>query len=86
MRADGVDRFLDLVGDFGLDLLGRRAGQPGRDDDRREVDLGKPIEAEARECERADDGQRQDEDACKDWTFDGDRCEPLHGRSLFMKV
>ncbi len=25
--ADGVDRFLDLVGDLGFDLLGRRAGQ-----------------------------------------------------------
>ena len=45
--ADGVDRFLDLVGDLGLDFLRRGARQPCRDDDRREVDLGKAVEAKA---------------------------------------
>ena len=44
--ADGVDRFFDLVGDLGLDLLGRRARQARRDDDRREVDLGEAVDAE----------------------------------------
>ena len=39
--ADGVDRFLDLVGDLGLDFLRRRAGQARGDDDGREVDLRK---------------------------------------------
>ena len=37
--ADRVDRFLDLVGDLGLDLLRRRARQPRRHDDGGEVDL-----------------------------------------------
>ena len=37
--ADRIDRFLDLVGDLGLDLFGRGARQPGRHDDGREVDL-----------------------------------------------
>ena len=37
--ADGVDGFLDLVGDLGFDFLGRRAGQPRRHHDGGEVDL-----------------------------------------------
>ena len=45
--ADRVDRFLDLVGDLGLDFLRRGAGQPRRDDDGREVDLREAIETEA---------------------------------------
>ena len=72
--ADGVDRFLDLVGDLGLDFLRRRARQPGGDDDGREVDLGEAVEAEARERERADDRQREDDDAREDGTLDGNCC------------
>ena len=42
-----LTRFLDLVGDLGLDLLRRGAGQPRRDDDGGEVDLREAVEAEA---------------------------------------
>ena len=59
--ADGVDGLLDLVGDLGFDLLRRRAGQARRHRDRRDVDVGKAIDAEAAEREQADDGQREDE-------------------------
>jgi hypothetical protein len=38
--ADGVDRFLDLVGDFRFNLLRRGAGLDGRDRDRRKSILG----------------------------------------------
>jgi hypothetical protein len=72
--ADGVDRFLDLVRDLGLHFLGRRAGQARRHDDGGEVDLGEAIQSEARERERADDGQREDEDAREDGALDGDCC------------
>ena len=47
-------------------------------DDGREVDLREAIDAEARERERADDGERQDEDGREDRTFDAERGEPLH--------
>ena len=72
--ADRVDRFLDLVRDLGLDFLRRRAGQARRDDDGGEVDLRKAIEAEPGERERADDRQREDQDAGEDGALDGDRC------------
>ena len=71
--ADRVDGFLDLVGDLGLDLLRRGAGQPGRDEDGGEVDLRKTVETQARERERADDRQGEDQDAREDGTFDGNR-------------
>jgi hypothetical protein len=68
--ADRVDRFFDLVGDLRLDFLRRRAGQARLHDDRREVDLREPIEAEPRERECADDRQRQDQDAGEDGALD----------------
>ena len=76
--ADGVDGFFDLVGDLGLDLLRRGAGLHRRDDDGREVDLRKPIDAEPREREHADDGQRQDQHRREDRTADAERSKPLH--------
>ena len=69
--ADRVDRLLDLVGDLGFDFLGRGAGQPGGDHDRREINLGKPIEAEPGERERADDREREDQDARENGALDG---------------
>ena len=42
-----LTRLLDLVGDLGLDLLGRGAGRRVTTD-HREVDLGKAIDAELR--------------------------------------
>jgi hypothetical protein len=71
--ADGVDAFLDLVGDPGLDLLRRGAGLDGRHRNRGEVDLRKPIDAQPGERKGADDGQRQDEDAREDRTFNAQR-------------
>ena len=35
--------------------------------------FGKPVEAQARERERADDRQREDQDAREDGTLDGNR-------------
>ena len=70
--ADRVDGLFDLVGDLGLDFFRRGARQPGRDDDGREVDLRKAIDAQPRERERADDRQRQDQDAGEDRTLDAD--------------
>jgi hypothetical protein len=76
--ADGVDRLLDLVGDFRFNLLRRGAGLDRRHRDRREVDLGKAVDAKLRERKNADDGQRQNQDAGEDGTFDADCCKPLH--------
>ncbi len=72
IAADRVDGLLDLVGDLGLDLLRRGARQPGRHDDRGEVDLREAVEAELGEGERADDRQRKGDDRGKDRTADGD--------------
>ena len=52
----------------------------------REVDLRKAIDAQARERERADDGQRQDEDGREDRTFDAQRSQPLHDQLTFDSV
>ena len=49
-----LHRFLDLVGDFRLDLLGRRSRLDGGDHDGGEVHLRESIDAEAHERERAD--------------------------------
>ena len=57
---------------------GAAPGLDRRDDDGREVDLGEPVDAEARERERADDGQREDEHGREDRTADAERGEPLH--------
>ena len=76
--ADRVDGFLDLVGDFALDLLGRGARQSRGHGDGREVHLRQPIDAELAEGERADDDQREDEDRGKDRTADAEFSEPLH--------
>ena len=45
--ADRVHRLFDLVGDLGLDLLGRRAGLHRRDQNRRDVDLRIAVDARA---------------------------------------
>ena len=37
-----------------------------------------PVDAELRERERADDGERKNQNAGKDRTLNGYRCEPLH--------
>ena len=76
--ADGVDGFFDLVGDLGLDLLGRRAGQPRGHDDGRDVDVGKAVDAEAAEGEEPDDGQREHEHPGEDRAPDAEFGEPLH--------
>jgi hypothetical protein len=71
--ADRVDRFLDLVGDLGFDLLGRGARLDRGDENRRKVDLRKAIDAKARERERTDHRQREDEDGREDRPFDAQR-------------
>ena len=78
--ADGVDRFLDLVGDLGLDLLGRGPGQAGGHDDGRDVDVREAVDAEPEEGEQADDRQRQHQHPGEDRAPDTQRSEPLHGR------
>ena len=52
--ADRVDGFLDLVGDLALDLLRRGAGQAGRHENGRKVDVRELVDPELREAEDAD--------------------------------
>ncbi len=70
--ADGVDGFLDLVGDFRLDFLRRGARKAGGDDDGRKIDLRESIEPEPRECEGADDCQRECDDRREDRSTNGE--------------
>ena len=51
--ADGVDGFLDPLGDLGLDFLGAGAGQLDLDVDDRRVGLRHQVEAEVLVGERA---------------------------------
>src|SRR5712692_1648920 len=44
--ADGIDRAFDLVGDFGFNLLRRRAGIDYGHGNRRQIDLRKQIDAQ----------------------------------------
>ena len=83
--ADGVDGFLDLVGDLALDLLRRGAGQTRRDGHGREVHLRQAIDAELAEGERADDDQREDQDRGKDRTTDAELSEPLHESTYSLR-
>src|SRR5262249_20637346 len=76
--ADRVDGFLNLVADLGFDLLRRSAGLDSRHENRRDVDLRVPIDAEEGEREHANDGQRQDEHCRKDRPADRESGEPLH--------
>ena len=48
-------------------------------DHRREVDLREAVDAEPREREDADDGQREDQHRREDRTADGQGGKPLHG-------
>jgi hypothetical protein len=59
-------------------LFGRGARLHRRDQHGGEVHLGEPIDAKARERERPDDGQREDENGREDRTFDAQRSQPLH--------
>src|SRR5205807_1218501 len=77
--ADGVDGFLDLVGDLGFDLLWRRALLDRGDENRREVDLRILIDTKLHEAENADDRKREDEDGREDRTLDAEFSKPLHG-------
>ena len=77
--ADRVDGFLDLVGDLAFDLLRRRAGQARRDEDRRDIDVRKLIDAELGEGEAADNRQRQNQNRCEDRAANAESGEPLHG-------
>ena len=71
--ADRVDGFLDLVADFGFDLLRRGTGLHRRHDDPWEVDFRKLVDAEQREGEEPDDREREDEDGREDRPFDAQR-------------
>ena len=76
--ADRVDRFLDLVGDLALHLLGRRAGQTRGHGDGRKVHLRQSIDAELAEGKDADDDQREDQNRGKDRTTNTEFSKPLH--------
>ena len=82
--ADRVDRLLDLVGDFRFDLLRCRAGLHRRHEHRRKIDLRKAIDAEPRERERADHGEREDENGREDRSFDAEFGKPLHDQLTFI--
>ena len=75
---DGVDRFFDLVGDLGLDLGGRRAGQAGPHEHRRHVDRREAIDAEARQAHEPDDDEREVHHRGEHRAADADLSELLH--------
>ena len=82
---DRVDRLLDLVGDLGLDLLGRGAREARDDDDGREVDVREAVDAEARVADAADDDEHEDEDRREDGPADAETGESLHGLVSFRR-
>ena len=84
--ADGVDRFLNLVGDLALHLLRSGTGQTRRDRHGREVHLRQSVHTELTERECADDRQREDEDRGKDRTTNADLSEPLHESTYLCVV
>ncbi len=49
-------------------------------DDRRQIDLGEPVDAQTEEGEAADDRERQNQDGREDGTLDAECREPLHGK------
>ena len=59
--ADGVDGFLDLLGDLGLDFLGRSPGIGYHDLDRGDIDFRKQVDAEGVVGERSDHDQGHDQ-------------------------
>src|SRR5207249_7382049 len=73
-----------LVGDFRFDLLRRRAGLHRGHEHRRKIDLRKAIDAEPRERERADHGEREDENGREDRSFDAEFGKPLHDQLTFI--
>ena len=70
---DGVDDLFDLLADQDLDFFGRRARQLRARDDRRQVDGGKPVDAQAHVAGGAHHDEAQDEHRGKDRTLDTDR-------------
>ncbi len=76
--ADGVDRFLDLVGDLALDLLRRSTGETCRDRHRREVHLRQSIDSKLAKGKCADDDEREDQNRCEDRPTDTEFSKPLH--------
>ncbi len=62
------------------------AWKAGRHHDGRKIDLWKSVEAQPRERERADDGERQYENRREDGTTNADGSKPLHGRSLLFDL
>ena len=77
--ADGVDRLLDLVGDLGLDLLGRGAGQARDDGDEGKSTLGNWSTPSLHVADDADDDDDEDQHRREDGAPDADAGEPLHG-------
>ena len=77
--ADGVDRVLHLLGDFGFDLLGRSAGVGDDHDDGGDIDLGKQIDAEREVGKDADHHQRQNQHGGEDRAADAELGECVHG-------
>ena len=76
--ANCIDRFFDLIGDLGFDLLRRRTGVYDRDRDRRKVDLREKVNAEAQERKRSHDHERQDQHRGKNGTLNTNFSKPLH--------
>ena len=76
--ADGVDRLFDLVGDLGLDLFRRGAGEAGDHRHRGEVDLGEAIDSELEVAGRADDADEEDEHGGEHRPLHADLGKPLH--------
>jgi hypothetical protein len=78
---DGVDHFLDPLGELAFHLFRGGAGELGPDRDGGQVDRGEPVDAEAEVAGPADDHQRQDEHRREDRAADADFGELLQERA-----
>src|ERR1019366_5591621 len=77
--ADGVDRVLHFLGDFGFDLFWGSARVDDGHDDGGDIDLGKEIDAEREVGKDADHDQRQNQHGGENGSADAKLGECMHG-------
>jgi hypothetical protein len=75
---DGVDRFLNRLGNLRLDLSGRRARQPRTHAHDRQIDRGEAIDAQFEVTRDPHDHERQHDHRCEDRSSDANVSELLH--------
>jgi hypothetical protein len=80
--ANRVDGALDLIGEAGLDLLGRRAVECRGDENDGDVDVGEEVDPERAVAHEPEDHDREHQHPREDRVSDAEGGEPLHSRSL----